>query len=285
MHSTVHAPSRRPGAARSARWFLAFPVFACVVGPLPATAQCTGDCNGDGAVTVNEIVIGVNIALGSTPLSSCAVFDGDGSGDVAITELIRAVNFALTECPTAATPTPNATPTPPGPSPTPILGCGDGVVDVVAGEVCDDGNTVDTDACPASCRITTCDDSGSTVDVDVQLTAPAGTALAGATVFVRYPDAQVRIPGRANDASVQERLLNLPENAFSTPNDLDHALRVVVLSPDASPFPDGRLFTVQFDRCTDAPAPGSSDFVCIVEDAADTATNAVTGTTCEVAVR
>ncbi len=266
-------------------WLPTLLLTLCVAAPLQSAAQCVGDCHGDGAVTVDEIVTGVNIALGSAPVSNCPAFDADGSGEVTINELVRAVSFALDVCPAATTPTPRATPTPPGPSPTPYPGCGDGTVDVVAGEVCDDGNTVDTDACPATCRIAPCDASGSTVAVDVQVTAPAGSALAGATVFVRYPDAQVRLPGRANDASVQERILNLPDNAFSTPNDLDHALRIVILSPDASPFPAGRLFTAQFDRCADTPAPGSGDFVCIVEDAADTASNAVTGTTCEVVVR
>ncbi len=61
--------------------------------------SCIGDCGGDGEVTVNELIIGVNIALGVTPVSACPVFDANGDGEVTIDELIRGVNFALTACP------------------------------------------------------------------------------------------------------------------------------------------------------------------------------------------
>jgi hypothetical protein len=62
---------------------------------------CAGDCNGDGAVAINELITGVNIALGSAPISSCPSFDGNGDGNVAINELIAAVNNALNGCPAA----------------------------------------------------------------------------------------------------------------------------------------------------------------------------------------
>jgi hypothetical protein len=61
-------------------------------------AACAGDCNGDGSVTVDELVTGVNIALGSTPLEQCASLDVDGHGAVTIDELVRAVDSALTGC-------------------------------------------------------------------------------------------------------------------------------------------------------------------------------------------
>ena len=65
--------------------------------PTPAPS-CTGDCDGDGAVTINELITGVNIALGSAPLAQCAAFDADGDGLVAINELIAAVGAALDGC-------------------------------------------------------------------------------------------------------------------------------------------------------------------------------------------
>ncbi|MBX3024338.1 right-handed parallel beta-helix repeat-containing protein [bacterium] len=68
----------------------------------PAAAQCAGDCNGDGTVAINELIIGVNIALGTAEAGTCAAFDADGSGDVTINELIAAVNAALNGCPAAA---------------------------------------------------------------------------------------------------------------------------------------------------------------------------------------
>jgi len=72
-----------------------------------ASAQCTGDCNDDGSVAINELIVGVNIALGSAAVSGCPSFDVNSDGSVAINELIAAVNAALNGCP--ATPTPEAT--------------------------------------------------------------------------------------------------------------------------------------------------------------------------------
>ncbi len=62
----------------------------------------------NGSVAINELITGVNIALGSGPLSSCPSFDVNGDEMVEINELISAVNNALTGCPTD-TPTPTAT--------------------------------------------------------------------------------------------------------------------------------------------------------------------------------
>jgi len=63
-----------------------------------APAGCAGDCNGDGAVTVDELIKGVNIALGSASLDQCSSFDTNGDGEVTVDELVRAVNNALTGC-------------------------------------------------------------------------------------------------------------------------------------------------------------------------------------------
>jgi len=65
----------------------------------PPTPSCVGDCNGDGMVAINELITGVNIALGSLPLSNCPAFDQNGNGMVGINELIAAVNNALNGCP------------------------------------------------------------------------------------------------------------------------------------------------------------------------------------------
>jgi len=74
-----------------------------------AEATCVGDCNGSGDVSVDEIVLMVNIAAGQTPLSDCAAADRDGSGDVTIDEIIAAVGYALGSCP-MPTPTPMSDP-------------------------------------------------------------------------------------------------------------------------------------------------------------------------------
>lgn len=69
-----------------------------VLAPHETFAACAGDCGGDGQVTVDELVQGVNIALDNTPLSQCPVFDSSGDGQVTINELISAVNSALNGC-------------------------------------------------------------------------------------------------------------------------------------------------------------------------------------------
>jgi hypothetical protein len=62
------------------------------------SGHCVGDCNGDGAVTVSELITGVNIALGNLPIDACSVLDVNGDGMVEINELIAAVAAALTGC-------------------------------------------------------------------------------------------------------------------------------------------------------------------------------------------
>ena len=82
-----------------------------------AALACTGDCNDDGQVTVDELLKGVNIALGTVPASDCVAMDVDHNGMVTVDELLAAVNAALNGCPTptvtaTASPTVTATPTP-----------------------------------------------------------------------------------------------------------------------------------------------------------------------------
>ena len=61
--------------------------------------NCTGDCDGLGRVTVEELVRGVNIALGDALLSECSPFDEDRSGHVTVEELEKGVKNALNGCP------------------------------------------------------------------------------------------------------------------------------------------------------------------------------------------
>ncbi len=73
-------------------------------------ASCIGDCDASGGVTIDELIAGVNIALGNAALTVCPVFDCNGSGEVTINCLVSAVNAALNGCP--APPVPSATSTP-----------------------------------------------------------------------------------------------------------------------------------------------------------------------------
>lgn len=97
------------------------------VGARGATAQgCPGDCNGDGMVTVSELILSVNIALGAAALDACRAIDPGGTGTVGVAQLIAAVGGALCACqpcpppPPTATRTRTPTHTPPA-SPTPSV--------------------------------------------------------------------------------------------------------------------------------------------------------------------
>lgn len=95
---------------------LLFPLLAVGLAGAPAPAavsSCPGDCNGDFEVTVNELVLGVGIALGQNAVAQCPAIDRDGDGEVTIDELLAAVSAALNSCPSALTPTatPSATET------------------------------------------------------------------------------------------------------------------------------------------------------------------------------
>jgi hypothetical protein len=62
---------------------------------------CTGDCNGDGVVTVDELIRGIGIGIHTIELGRCAAMDANGDGSVTINELIQAVSNALVGCPAA----------------------------------------------------------------------------------------------------------------------------------------------------------------------------------------
>ena len=75
-----------------------------------ATAlSCPGDCDGSGDVTISELVVMVNISLGTAPVSACPAGDIDGNGAITINELVAAVIAALNGC-TGVAPTPTPTP-------------------------------------------------------------------------------------------------------------------------------------------------------------------------------
>lgn len=71
---------------------------AGTVSPTVPSGTCVGDCNGDHQVAVNELIVGVNIALGSAPVTDCPSFDVNGDGMIDVSELISGVNGALNGC-------------------------------------------------------------------------------------------------------------------------------------------------------------------------------------------
>jgi sugar lactone lactonase YvrE len=74
--------------------------MAAVLRSASASPLCTGDCNGNGRVTVDELVVGVDLALGNASRSECTAFDPPPpSGAVEIDELVTAVAAAVRGCP------------------------------------------------------------------------------------------------------------------------------------------------------------------------------------------
>jgi glucose/arabinose dehydrogenase len=113
MGWTALAPMARGVVASLAiGWGLALAPDAATAGMV----VCHGDCAGDGAVSIADLVAGVAIALGSQPISACQAMDSSGEGNVTVDELIRAVTAALDGCP----PAPTATQTAAAPSDTPL---------------------------------------------------------------------------------------------------------------------------------------------------------------------
>jgi hypothetical protein len=72
--------------------------LAAFLAAAKAGAVCAGDCGGDGLVTVNELITGVNLALGGSG-SQCPSFDRNADGMVVVNELVAAVANALNGCP------------------------------------------------------------------------------------------------------------------------------------------------------------------------------------------
>lgn len=79
------------------------PTLSATPSPSPtvtATPElCVGDCDGSGAVTVDEITRIVSIALGTQELAVCTSGDRDGDQAITVDEIQTAVNFGLNGCP------------------------------------------------------------------------------------------------------------------------------------------------------------------------------------------
>jgi hypothetical protein len=55
----------------------------------------TGDCNDDGEVTVDELILCVGIGLDQTPLARCTALDENADDVVTVAELVQAVHAAI----------------------------------------------------------------------------------------------------------------------------------------------------------------------------------------------
>jgi hypothetical protein len=67
-----------------------------VGGALPV---CIGDCNGDEVVTVDELLTGINIALGAAATAVCESLDVNRDAAVRVDELLQGIEELLVGCP------------------------------------------------------------------------------------------------------------------------------------------------------------------------------------------
>lgn len=65
---------------------------------------CRGDCDGDDVVSLDELIVAVNVALGNLRISRCGPSDTNGDDGITIDELVQAVAVALSGCRTPPAP-------------------------------------------------------------------------------------------------------------------------------------------------------------------------------------
>jgi hypothetical protein len=94
-HTPTVAPTDSPSPLPSAT--ATSPPGATPTATSPAGA-CIGDCDGDGTVSIDELITLVNIGLGG-PLATCPAGDRNADGEITIDELVVAVSNALEGCP------------------------------------------------------------------------------------------------------------------------------------------------------------------------------------------
>ena len=83
----------------STRTRTATPTFTPNSGTSPTiTPHCTGDCDGNHQVSIDELLRGIAIALGNLGLDDCQPFDQNQSHQVEINEVVAALRDALGAC-------------------------------------------------------------------------------------------------------------------------------------------------------------------------------------------
>ena len=60
--------------------------------------RCAGDCDQNGGVSVNELITMVSIALGNLDITACEAGDPSGDGMIRIDEIVAGINNALGAC-------------------------------------------------------------------------------------------------------------------------------------------------------------------------------------------
>lgn len=73
-------------------------VSTTVPTPTIGAGSCTGDCDGNVSVTVDEILRSVNIALGVVELAECPNADSNDDRMVSVDEIVIGVTMAIGQC-------------------------------------------------------------------------------------------------------------------------------------------------------------------------------------------
>ena len=99
LPSSTPAPTHTASATPTATETAPTPVTTAPTSHTPTAigSPCVGDCQRVGMVTIADLILGVNIALGNQPSTACPAFE-NAQGMVDIAQLIKGVNNALNGC-------------------------------------------------------------------------------------------------------------------------------------------------------------------------------------------
>jgi hypothetical protein len=116
----------------------------CLIDPphQALVCSCVGDCDANAAVTVDELVTLVNVALGNMAVSVCPLGDANSDEKITVDEILQAVSNALYGCGVTL----------PTPTPTPVLYHGHTCCECEK-TACTDFAWVEVEpTCPAGCQ-------------------------------------------------------------------------------------------------------------------------------------
>jgi len=240
---------------------------------------------------VNQLLVMVNIALGSAPVSGCAAGDANADGEITVNELLAAVNNLLFGCGvTPPTPLPTLTRTrtaTPTWTATPLSQIGTTCfgANQCASRFCTDGRCCDQAACGAGLR---CDIFGSyghcvspheaggscitASDCQPGLTCPGGTCRAPSPTRTSTPTRTLTFtPAPTNTVTPTPQVVHLdvgtvtgaPGQMVQVPVALHSSGFGTVATANEITYP-GDMFDLSAGNCTINPAIGKTLVVSIL---------------------
>ncbi len=132
--------------------------------------------------------------------------------------------------------------------------------------------------CEIDAVVAVCAPQGATQTFAVNFTGAIGTIPTSATMLIGYRSELLAIPGSGASRDVRLRVRAESSPFIFTPNDLDYALRAIVIR--TTPMEDGRQLTIEFDTCASDSAT-SGDLACVIEGCSG-AGGSIEGCSCAV---